>query len=121
MAVLDHLALAVADPDRSLRFYRDLLGVEGQVREEPYGFVITTTAGIAFTLFRGEPPSAMGDFHLGVSLGSASAVREARQRFLSLQLIEHEWWDEQGYVSVKVLDPDGYIVEVSWEADIRTT
>jgi len=119
MATLDHLALAVRDPERSLRFYRDVLGVEGHLRTEPYGFVITTEAGVNFTLSRGEPPSGVGDFHLGVSLGTASRVHEARERFRSLDLTEHEWWEEEGYVSVKVLDPDGYAVEVFWEAGHR--
>jgi hypothetical protein len=26
-------------------------------------------------------------------------------------------WDEPDYVSVKFRDPDGYVVEVSWEPD----
>lgn len=115
VTVLDHVALAVRDPGRSLTFYRDVLDVDGTIREESYGFVISTTNGMTFTLFRGEPPSAMGDFHIGVALPDASAVRGARGRFRSLQLIEHEWCDEDGYVSVKILDPDGYIVEVSWD------
>jgi hypothetical protein len=25
------------------------------------------------------------------------------------------WWDEPDYVSVKFRDPDGYVVEVSWD------
>jgi catechol 2,3-dioxygenase-like lactoylglutathione lyase family enzyme len=116
MTSLDHVALACRDPDRSLSFYRDVLGVEGAVRTADYGYVIATGSGIHFTLFRGEPPAQMGDFHIGVSLVDAAAVRGARARFASLGLTEQEWWDEDGYVSVKILDPDGYIVEVSWEA-----
>jgi hypothetical protein len=27
------------------------------------------------------------------------------------------WWDEPDYVSVKFKDPDGYVVEVSWESE----
>jgi catechol 2,3-dioxygenase-like lactoylglutathione lyase family enzyme len=117
VTALDHVALAVRDPGRSLTFYRDVLDVDGTIREESYGFVIGTANRMSFTLFRGEPPPVMGDFHIGVGLSSASAVREARTRFRSLQLIEHEWCDEEGYVSVKVLDPDGYVVEVSWDVD----
>jgi len=116
VTTVDHVALGCRDPDRSLTFYRDVIGVEGPVRATDYGFVITTQSGVQFTLLRGEPPAGMGDFHVGVSLADAAAVRDARARFASLGLTEHEWWDEDGYVSVKILDPDGYIVEVSWEA-----
>jgi catechol 2,3-dioxygenase-like lactoylglutathione lyase family enzyme len=112
---LDHVALACRDPARSLRFYRDVLGIEGTIRETDHGFVITPGSGVNFTLLRGNPPTSMGDFHLGVSLPDAFAVRRARDRFAALGLTEYEWWDEDGYVSVKIHDPDGYIVEVSWE------
>jgi catechol 2,3-dioxygenase-like lactoylglutathione lyase family enzyme len=112
---LDHLALACRDPDRSLAFYRDVVGVEGDVRAEPYGFVISTPSGVNFTLLHGEPPPAMGDFHLGLSMADPDAVRAARERFRSLGHTEYEWWDEDDYTSVKIVDPDGYIVEVSWE------
>jgi len=74
-----------------LRFYGEVLGVEGDVRETDDGFVVTTPSRVHFTLLRGEPPASMGDFHFGVSLADAD-------------------------VSVKVLDPDGYVVEVSWDA-----
>jgi hypothetical protein len=40
-----------------------------------------------------------------------------RSRFSASGVPEHEWWDEAGYTSVKVLDPDGYVVEMSWERD----
>jgi catechol 2,3-dioxygenase-like lactoylglutathione lyase family enzyme len=93
---IDHVALAVRDPDRSLAFYRDTLGVDGLVREQEYGFVITTPTGLAFTLMRGEPPAAMGDVHIGIGLSDADAVRAARQRFEALGLVEREWWEEDG-------------------------
>jgi catechol 2,3-dioxygenase-like lactoylglutathione lyase family enzyme len=113
---LDHIALAVRDPARSLAFYRETLEVEGRVREEEYGFVITTPNGVAFTLLRGEPPPAIGEVHIGIGLPDAHAVRAARTRFAALGLVEHEWWDEEGYTSVKIVDPDGYVVEVCWDA-----
>jgi catechol 2,3-dioxygenase-like lactoylglutathione lyase family enzyme len=115
MPTLDHVALACRDPARSLHFYRDVLGVDGHVRTEDYGFVVSTESGVNFTLLRGEPPRSVGDFHIGVSLADAEAVRAARERFSALGIAEHDWWDEDGYVSVKVLDPDGYVVEISWE------
>jgi hypothetical protein len=77
--------------------------------------VVSTTYGVAFTLFRGPPPINVGEFHFGVSLSDANAVGFARERFRELGLIEHEWSEEPGFASVKVVDPDGYLVEVSWD------
>jgi catechol 2,3-dioxygenase-like lactoylglutathione lyase family enzyme len=114
--LINHLALAVADPSRSLRFYRDTLGVEGSVRQEEYGFVMTIPNGVAFTLFRGTPPEEVGEFHFGLALATSDEVRSIRQRSHELALEEVEWWDEPGYVSMKVRDPDGYIVEIAWDA-----
>ena len=115
MPGLDHVALAVRDPARSLRFYRDTLAIEGEVREEPYGFVIVTTKGIAFTLLAGEPPADLGEFHLGVSLPDAAAVRARRAELRTAGVPEVSWEEEPGYVSVKVRDPDGYVVELAWD------
>jgi hypothetical protein len=28
---------------------------------------------------------------------------------------EVEWWEEEGYTSLKVADPDGYVVELSYD------
>jgi catechol 2,3-dioxygenase-like lactoylglutathione lyase family enzyme len=117
MVGLSHVALAVADPARALNFYRDIIGVEGHVRTEEYGFVIETANGVAFTLFRGQPPADVGEFHLGVALPDSEAVRGARRQFRSIGLVEHSWCEEPDLTSVKVIDPDGYVVEVFAEND----
>lgn len=115
MPRLNHVALAVRDPSRSLRFYRDTIGVEGTVREENYGFVITTPDGVTFTLFRGQPPRDHGAFHVGVAFTDGEAVRTKRQELRAVGVPEIEWWDEEGYVSMKVRDLDGYAVEIGWD------
>jgi catechol 2,3-dioxygenase-like lactoylglutathione lyase family enzyme len=89
---LNHVALAVRDPSRSLRFYRETIGVEGDVREESYGFVITTAEGVTFTLFRGEPPDDHGEFHVGVCLSDREAVRVKRLELRAAEVPEIEWW-----------------------------
>ena len=114
MGVLDHVALAVRDPDVSLRFYLDVIGVEGSVRTEAYGHVIAT-GGVHVTLMRGEPPASVGEVHIGVSLPDADAVRRKRAALQELGVREVEWCEEPGYVSTKVADPDGYTVELSWD------
>ena len=118
---LNHLALAVRDPRRSLHFYRDTIGVEGVVREEDYGFVLTTRKGITFTLFKGSPPTDVGEFHIGVSLPDGDAVKAQRTALRSLGVPELEWSEEPGYVSVKIRDPDGYTVEIAWDEKYLST
>ena len=118
---LNHVALAVRDTSRSLRFYRDTIGVEGAVREESYGFVITTAEGLSFTLFEGEPPNNHGEFHIGVCLADGEAVRAKRRELHAADVPELEWWDEAGYVSMKVRDPDGYAVEIAWDEKYTST
>jgi hypothetical protein len=93
------------------------LGVEGHVRTEEYGYVIETSNGVAFTLFRGQPPADVGEFHLGVALPDGRAVQGARRQFRSIGLVKHSWCEEPGLTSVKVVDPDGYVVEVFAEND----
>jgi catechol 2,3-dioxygenase-like lactoylglutathione lyase family enzyme len=118
---LNHLALAVRDPRRSLDFYGHTIGVEGIVREEEYGFVLTTPSGLVFTLFKGSPPTENGEFHIGVSLRDGDGVRAQRAALRSLGVPELEWSDEPGYVSVKVRDPDGYTVEIAWDEKYPNT
>ena len=48
-------------------------------------------------------------------LDAPEAVRDARDRFAAAGVEIADFWDEPDYVSVKVRDPDGYVVEVSWE------
>jgi catechol 2,3-dioxygenase-like lactoylglutathione lyase family enzyme len=117
MAAIGHVALAVADPDRSLAFYRDMIGIDGRVRTEEYGYVVETPNHVSFTLFRGKAPPIMGEFHVGVRMPTADEVRAFRDRVTAAatDVVEVEWSDEPDYVSCKVADPDGYVVEVSWE------
>ena len=63
MTDIAHLALGVRDPARSLAFYRDVVGLEGAVREADFGFVVTTPRGFTFSLIRGDPPEHLGEVH----------------------------------------------------------
>jgi hypothetical protein len=42
-------------------------------------------------------------------------VRDFRDRVEADGLVIVDWRDEPDYVSVKFRDPDGYVLEVSWE------
>lgn len=60
------------------------------------------------------PPAWM---HFGVGLPDRSAVLRLRERLVKggVELVEES--DEPDYVSVKCRDPDGYIIEASWEPE----
>jgi hypothetical protein len=53
--------------------------------------------------------------HFGVGLHDRDAVLSLRDRLAAdgVELVEER--DEPDYVSVKCRDPDGYIIEASWE------
>lgn len=111
----DHLALPVRDPDRSLAFYTDVVGLTGTTRREDDGLLLTTPEGFVLALLAGEPLRADTPFHFGISASTPDEVRAMRERLHELDVEETEWADEIDYVSTKVRDPDGYVVEISWE------
>ena len=115
MTDIAHLALGVRDPARSLAFYRDVVGLEGAVREADFGFVVTSPTGFTFSLIRGDPPEHLGEVHFGVALPDDGAVETRRGELAAMGIPEVDWWVEPGFVSLKVADPDGYVVEFFWE------
>ncbi len=116
MRALNHIALVVRDPERSLQFYRDVLGLNGTIHEDAYGIVMLTN-GLLLTFLRDTSPGAADGFHIGFSLSSSSEVRDLREQLRDRGVREAEWWDEPDFVSIKMLDPDGYRVEAFWDAE----
>ncbi|MDQ3659897.1 MAG: VOC family protein [Actinomycetota bacterium] len=111
---MDHLALAVGDQERSRRFYATYLGFDAPPRDYPDGvLMLYNSEGFALALGPSEGPVRMPRFfHFGISLQDVRRFRD-RARADGVQIAEE--WDEPDYVGVKCLDPDGYVVEVSWE------
>lgn len=72
-------------------------------------------------LIRGDvlPPAWADRVHFGCSLETPEHAREVRARLREAGVREIEWEDaeaEEGYVGVKVADPDGYVVELYYDA-----
>jgi catechol 2,3-dioxygenase-like lactoylglutathione lyase family enzyme len=109
---VDHLALKVSDQERARRFYETYcgFGVRPPRRYDDDTLMLYDADGFALALgvHAFEP-------HFGVSLPDGDAVRAmaARLEADGVELVER--WDEPDYVSVKALDPDGHVVEFSWE------
>jgi catechol 2,3-dioxygenase-like lactoylglutathione lyase family enzyme len=114
-----HLALAVADQHRSRRFYETYFGFTAEPAPRADGVLILHDAeGFSLALGQVDEPFTLPPFlHFGTGLPSPDDVRAFRNRVAGDGLSIVDWWDEPDYVSVKFRDPDGYVVEVSWEPD----
>jgi catechol 2,3-dioxygenase-like lactoylglutathione lyase family enzyme len=115
---VNHLAIAVADQERSRRFYERHFGFGAKpAKRYPDGvLMLYREDGFMLALGAGEePPPPAAWNHFGVRLPDRGAVGELRERLAEdgVELVEE--WDELEYVSVKCRDPDGYIVEAFWE------
>jgi catechol 2,3-dioxygenase-like lactoylglutathione lyase family enzyme len=114
---VDHLAIPVRDQAASRRFYETYVGFGAQPPREYDGGVLMLYDETGFSLALGpyEPVPRPDWMHFGRSLPDRAAVIAMRDRLVAdgIELVEE--WDEPDYVSVKCRDPDGYIVELSWE------
>jgi len=103
-----HVGISVADQVRSRRFYERYFGFDpDQARIYPVGVALALHPG------NGAPDDEF--LHFGYSCTDVEQVRALRERLLAAgeTLMEDE--DTESFVTVKVIDPDGYRVEVFWE------
>ena len=115
---MDHLALAVSDRERSRRFYETYLGFTRPREFDDGVLMVYDERGFALALGPTDEPISTPSFlHFGTGLGSSDEVRAFRDRLVADEVEIVGFWDEPDYVSVKFRDPDGYVVEVSWEPE----
>jgi catechol 2,3-dioxygenase-like lactoylglutathione lyase family enzyme len=115
---MKHLALAVADKERSRRFYETYVGFDARPARRYDGDVLMLYNADGFALALGstdEPIRVPAFLHFGIHLPSPDSVRAFADRLRSDGVEVVEEWDEPEYVSVKFRDPDGYVVEAAWE------
>ena len=115
---MDHLAIPVADQERSRRFYETYFGFGARPARRYGDGVLMLYDADGFALALGaarEPVAPPAWMHFGVALADAGAVRALGERLAAggVELVEE--WDEPAYASVKCRDPDGYVVEAFWE------
>jgi catechol 2,3-dioxygenase-like lactoylglutathione lyase family enzyme len=119
---MKYLALPVSDQDRSRHFYERYFGFDAEPARRYDGGVLMLYNADGFSLALGptdEPIRLPAFLHFGVHLPSPDAVHELRERFTGDGITIVEEWDEPEYVSVKCLDPGGYVVEAAWEPHLR--
>jgi len=115
---LTHLALAVRDPERSLRFYQQLLGVV-EVFREP-GFIQAQTPGSRDVLVFEKNASAAGKTggvaHFGFRLLDPADIEVAAREVVQAGgkvLSQGEFCPGEPYLFAR--DPDGYEIEIWFE------
>jgi diaminopimelate decarboxylase len=140
-ARLDHVGMAVADLDRALGFYRDLLGVRLRARGDDGGEDLEALTGLPGAEIRWADldagggrvlelleyrrpvapaapgaPNAPGVAHVGVQVADLAAVlerlRAAGARIRSRRPTTLHGGDWDGVTCLYVDDPDGLTVEV---------
>ncbi len=111
---LNHVALTVADRERSAAFYGEHFGLTERIHEDEARLILAAGDGSELALSNGEPVAAglPHTNHFGFRLADEAAVRAARERFRDAGVTETEWQDDGRFVRVQVVDPDGYLVEV---------
>jgi catechol 2,3-dioxygenase-like lactoylglutathione lyase family enzyme len=117
---LNHVALTVADRERSAAFYGEHFGLTDRVHEDGHLLILGSpgegvggTDGSLLALSEGPSPapSLPASNHFGFRVASGDEVRAARERLRAAGVEEAEWQDSHGFVRVQVFDPDGYRVE----------
>jgi catechol 2,3-dioxygenase-like lactoylglutathione lyase family enzyme len=118
---LNHVALTVADRERSAAFYAEHFGLTVRVHEDEHLLILgapdggaSPGAGSLLALSVGSPPAPVlpRTNHFGFQVASGDEVRAARERLRDAGVPEAEWQDDHGFVRVQVFDPDGYRVEL---------
>jgi catechol 2,3-dioxygenase-like lactoylglutathione lyase family enzyme len=116
---MKHLALPVSDQEASRQFYETYFGFGAKPARWYDGGVLMLYNADGFSLALGPPdgsPRPSPTFlHFGIGLANPDAVFALRDRLASGGMTIVEQWDEPDYVSVKCLDPDGFVVEAAWD------
>jgi catechol 2,3-dioxygenase-like lactoylglutathione lyase family enzyme len=110
---LDHVALTVADRERSAAFYAEHFGLTERVHDDAHLLIIGDSQGSLLALSQGEPAAAglPRTNHFGFRLPHPDDVLAARERFRAAGVEEAEFGADHP-MRVQVRDPDGYRVEV---------
>jgi catechol 2,3-dioxygenase-like lactoylglutathione lyase family enzyme len=116
---LTHIHLVVRDMARSLRFYRDVFGLEEQYRAGPH-LIFLRSPGARDTITLNDSPEEVaragdsgGIAHFGFRLASkddlSAGIAEAERAGGRLvRRGEHE----PGHPFAYIADPDGYVIEL---------
>jgi len=110
---LNHVALTVTDRRRSAAFYGEHFGLTRRVHDDEHLLILGSPDGSLLALSEGPVPAGLPRTnHFGFQVGNEDEVRSAREQLRDAGVPETEWQDDDGFVRLQVVDPDGYRVEL---------
>jgi catechol 2,3-dioxygenase-like lactoylglutathione lyase family enzyme len=112
---LAHLSLAVADQQRSRRFYETFFGLHSDGSLDAEGCLHLTDAnGFDLTLVARSDSAPSPTFHFGIGVADPSEVSWLLARLSVDGVQTGELYESDDRVAFHCWDPDGYQVEVFW-------
>ena len=108
---INHVGLKVANVQKSLVFYLEILGLNGRASKRGVAYV---PSGMDILVLH-ETGYGISNFHFGFRLGSPSKVDRWRAWLRSRNIRIYQEVTEEMYRSIKVRDPDGHWVEFSYD------
>jgi catechol 2,3-dioxygenase-like lactoylglutathione lyase family enzyme len=106
---IGHVGLRVADIKKSVKFYRDVLGLQSGSTEEG---VARIPLGNDLIVLHGKK-YGKSDFHFGFRVDSPSTVDEWREWLTNKGIRVEQDETVENYRSIKIRDPDGYWIEIT--------
>jgi catechol-2,3-dioxygenase len=114
---LQHLHLHVRSRPVAEKFYADWFGLSTKRRGSEITFMNDDKR---FLLALAEDASAAplpAWFHFGFEFDAREAVLDLYNRFRQANVpIRKEIYQDEGFASFRCSDPDGYVIEVYWDA-----
>jgi len=108
---IGHVGLKVADLERSVRFYRNTLGLSGRASGQRVAYV---PSGADLLVLHGKG-YGISAFHFGFRVNSPFKVDRWRAWLRSRNIRIYQDVREEEYRSIKIRDPDGYWIEITYE------
>ena len=108
---IGHVGLRVADIKKSVKFYQEVLGLKTRSTEEG---VARIPSGSDLIVLHGKD-YGKSDFHFGFRVDTVSAVDGWRDWFKNQGIRIEQDETEENYRSIKIRDPDGYWIEITYD------
>ena len=105
---IGHVGLKVDDLETSVEFYRNILGLESSTSERGVARIPSGPDKLVLH----EKGLGISGFHFGFQVDSSSKVDEWQAWLRARKMIIYDDVTEEKYRSIKIRDPDGYLIEI---------